>query len=123
MTQTLLCFAMSETIHHIATEADWNAALKTGLYRGPTLDSEGFIHCSTREQLSATVARHFAGMSGLVLLWISAEAVESILKWEDTSGHGVFPHLYGELPTAAVIRTSSFAVEADGAVDWTSVLS
>ena len=47
--------AVPERIFHIATAADWRRALGSGTYTtstvGRTLDEEGFIHTSRRDQL------------------------------------------------------------------------
>ncbi|MDP2976538.1 MAG: DUF952 domain-containing protein, partial [Anaerolineales bacterium] len=38
-------------ILHITSRTSWLVAQKTGVYTADTLASEGFIHCSTREQV------------------------------------------------------------------------
>ena len=49
-------------IFHIARQTDWEAAVDAGTYRestlGRTLEQEGFIHCSQRQQV-AGVANAF----------------------------------------------------------------
>jgi uncharacterized protein (DUF952 family) len=54
---------------------------------------DGFIHLSTREQLEGTLASHFAGEAGLILLEIRTDAVHAALKWEPSRGGTLFPHL------------------------------
>lgn len=95
---------MVEPIHHIAVAAEWNAAISTGVYErstiGRSLDEVGFIHCSTTEQWPATLERFYAGCDQpLVLLTIDPVRLGGALHVEDG-----FPHLYGPLPVAAVIR-------------------
>ena len=58
---------------HLAEVAHWDEALRTGEYRwstlGRTLEEEGFIHCSTPEQVPGVLARYYASYAGdLVLL-------------------------------------------------------
>ena len=52
------------TIFHIATSAEWEAAQRSGAYttstRGVTLEQEGFIHCSRREQVAAVWRNYYA---------------------------------------------------------------
>ena len=51
-------------VFHIATAADWASAQRSGSYttstRGRTLEQEGFIHCSRREQVAAVWRSFYA---------------------------------------------------------------
>src|SRR4029078_10901836 len=51
-------------IFHIATASDWTAAQRSGTYttstRGRTLEQEGFIHASRREQVAGVWEAVFA---------------------------------------------------------------
>ena len=38
-------------IYHITRRADWQAALAAHAYTADSLASEGFIHCSTAQQV------------------------------------------------------------------------
>jgi uncharacterized protein (DUF952 family) len=95
-------------LFHLALPDDWTAAFATGEYtmstRGVSLDEEGFIHCSTREQLEATANRFYGDLDQLVLLTIDAELVPSEIRWEPPApgAQELFPHIYGVLPIAAV---------------------
>lgn len=96
-------------LFHIATLADWEAAQASGAYTtstlGRTLDEEGFIHASRREQVQPTFARFYRGVrEPLVLLTIDTDRLD--VPWrEDPVGDDTFPHLYGALRPAAVVRT------------------
>ena len=68
---------------------------------------DGFIHFSTAEQAAETAAKWFAGQHDLVLVAVDADALGDRLKWEPSRGGALFPHLYGELPLAAVRRRRS----------------
>ncbi|MEL6981195.1 MAG: DUF952 domain-containing protein [Actinomycetota bacterium] len=101
-------------LHHAATRADWDARSETH-YEPAGLAAEGFVHCSTAEQLRATLGRYYVGRSDLVLLTLDAAALTADLVWEDTSGRGeLFPHVYGPIPLGAVITAEDLAVDADG---------
>ena len=41
-------------IFHITTREAWRQAVAVGRYTAPSLDKEGFIHCSTHEQVVET---------------------------------------------------------------------
>jgi 2-C-methyl-D-erythritol 4-phosphate cytidylyltransferase len=100
-------------IYHIATRAEWELSKSTGWYRGDTLDSDGFIHCSVVQQVLAVANSLFSGRSDLVLLCIDDGKLNSELRWENSEGM-VFPHLYGPLNTDAVIAALEFKEGDDG---------
>jgi uncharacterized protein (DUF952 family) len=91
------------------------AARRAGAYAGSSQDkSDGFIHFSGAAQVRESARRHRAGQTGLVLLTVDAEALGAALKWEPSRGGQLFPHLYGTLPVAAVLRVDDLPLGADG---------
>ncbi len=90
-------------IYHIATRTDWDASLATGIYITESLHLEGFIHCSTHEQVAATIERFFAGRDDLVLLQIDPTQLTVALRYEEGEPGILFPHLYGALDLVAVV--------------------
>jgi len=102
-------------IYKICTEAEWRDAERTGVYRGSTVDRrDGFIHFSTAEQAAETAQKHFAGQRDLVLVSVYAAALGDRLKREASRGGALFPHLYGGLELAAVLRVESLPLDASG---------
>ncbi|RKZ34029.1 MAG: DUF952 domain-containing protein, partial [Gammaproteobacteria bacterium] len=90
-------------IYHICRREEWEAARAVGRYHGSSQDvADGFIHFSSAAQVEESAARHRAGQSGLVLLAVDPEALGAALKWEPSRQGVAFPHLYGELPLAAL---------------------
>jgi uncharacterized protein (DUF952 family) len=85
-------------IFHITTEWAWETARRAGIYAADTLDSEGFIHCSTAEQWPRVLEERFPGRHDLTLLEIDPQRLNAEVRWE-----GGFPHLYGPLDVAAVV--------------------
>ena len=66
-------------------------------------------------QVAATGQRYYAGVSGLVLLWIDPTRLVHEVRWEDTTGAGErFPHLYGPLELEAVTAVLPFEPGPDG---------
>ncbi|WNJ18050.1 DUF952 domain-containing protein [Pontibacter sp. G13] len=104
-------------IYHLVKQADWLHALDSGTYAPPSLKEEGFIHCSTKEQLMDTIARHYADERELVVLELSEKVVKPILKWE-TNKHGEFPHLYGKLRIDWVENTRILFKDGKGEWHW-----
>lgn len=98
---------MSEPIYHLAEPGDWAAS--TDEYRPPSLDSEGFIHCATANQLADVARRHFRDDNDLVLLAVDPEPLKGAVTYEDLYELGeAFPHVYGPIPTTAVLTTSPY---------------
>jgi uncharacterized protein (DUF952 family) len=105
----------NKIIYHITKREEWKKALEAGIYQGDTLTSEGFIHCSTKEQLINTANRIFHSVNGLVLLCIERIKVKPKVIYENLEGEKiVFPHIYGPLNLNAVIRTLEFKPGLDG---------
>ena len=103
------------TIYKICTAAEWAEAERAGVYRGSAVDrQDGFIHFSTAEQAAETAAKWFAGQRDLALVAVDANALGDKLKWEPSRGGALFPHLYGKLTLAAVLRVDPLPLDASG---------
>lgn len=99
---------------HITAQAQWDRARFAGSYRGDTLDTEGFIHCSTPEQVVRVANAMFRGRDDLVLLCIESSRVHAPVQFDTIETGERFPHIYGPLNTDAVVRTLRFAPGQDG---------
>lgn len=105
----------AQSIYHMCRRAEWRAAAAEGVYHGSSQDAaDGFIHFSTGEQLRASAAKHRAGQRDLVLLTVDARVLGQALRWEPARGGDLFPHLYGPLPAAAVMRIDELPLGSDG---------
>src|SRR5579862_9227880 len=95
---------MARLILHISTASDWTAAQAAGEYRAASLDTEGFIHCSTPAQVVHVGDWFYRDVPDLVLLCIDPGALTSPVLWEASSDSfaGEFPHVYGPIAVAAV---------------------
>lgn len=106
------------TLYRILRQADWQAARARGVFSGSEHDQrDGFIHLSAVHQVRATAAKHYAGVSDLVLLSIGSEALSAtgtVLKWEVSRGGDRFPHLYGDLELSVVERVEPLPLGPDG---------
>ena len=74
--------ARVNTILHITKREQWEKAEMEGVYRGDTLDSQGFIHCSTSQQIVKVANALYRAQRGLVLLCIATNRVQSEIKYE-----------------------------------------
>ncbi|MGQ4645980.1 DUF952 domain-containing protein [Lyngbya aestuarii] len=103
-----------EIILHITQPQPWEQAKLQGTYRGDTLDSEGFIHCSTPLQINQVANTFFLGYKELILLCIDAERVQAEIRYEGLDGQNYFPHIYGPLNIDAVFQVLDFQSGEDG---------
>ncbi len=101
-------------IFHITQSTVWEEAKSTGIYCGDTLDSEGFIHCSTRSQIVEVANRLFKNQHNLKLLCIIPSKVKPEIRYEAVEGEEIFPHIYGALNIDAVSKIVDFEPGEDG---------
>ena len=91
-------------IYHVTTAGDWASAQLQGFYTHPSLEAEGFIHCSQDHQVSGVLERYFAGKTNLVKLMIDTDKLTSrfVFEWSPST-EDTFPHVYGTINVDAVV--------------------
>ena len=93
-------------IYKILLPDEWAGFEAAGRFDGSPFDHEsGFIHCSTEEQVSATMRRFFADAGKLVVVALDADALGDAVRWEAS-----FPHVYAELPASAIVEVHRLEV-------------
>jgi uncharacterized protein (DUF952 family) len=105
-------------LFHIAESTDWNAALKQGTYKPAGYDTDGFIHFSTREQVSATAERYYSGRRDLLLLEVEETDVQDYLRFEASPSGELFPHVYRTLSVTMVRAIRPLILWPDGVFSW-----
>lgn len=99
-----------QPIFHITSRTEALEAGRVGEYVPAGFDVDGFIHCSYAHQLAQVADRHFRGRSELVVFEIDRAALSCDVIDENLEGGAeLFPHIYGRLPMAAVVRTHDFS--------------
>lgn len=111
-------------IYHITSRAEWDTAQASGSYRAPSLEKEGFIHCSTAKQVVPVANAFYRGQSGLVLLCIDPDRVEPDVRFEppvhpqtgqlEPEKPDLFPHIYGALNIGAVVDVLPLTPDSGG---------
>lgn len=105
----------SATLYKIVSAAEWAGWRAAGRFQGAAVDlADGYIHLSTAAQVAATAAKHFAGRQALVLVAVSARPLAGSLRYEPARGGELFPHVYGDVPLAAVRWSAPLPLGADG---------
>jgi uncharacterized protein (DUF952 family) len=104
-------------ILHICGRAEWPPPGDED-YRGDTLESDGFIHCSDFGTAHLPAGTFFAGRTDLILLVIDPDLLQVPVRWEEPVPPGDnlpwFPHVYGPVPQRAVVAVHDFPVGPDG---------
>ena len=106
-----------ELILHITSRDVWQVAESQGEYRADSLETEGFIHCSTPAQVLfvANSGDRFRRLPAPVLLCIDPAKVTSEIRPENLEGgDSLFPHIYGPLNLDAVVTVLDFPPDANG---------
>ena len=104
-----------DLLFHITTKEDWKKFNNNRNYEPESFESEGFIHCSTGEQVQDTANRLFEGQDEILLLVIDANMLREDIKYEQVeSSDEKFPHLYCPLNTNAIIDKIGIKAEDDG---------
>ncbi|WP_313674562.1 DUF952 domain-containing protein [Mycolicibacterium sp.] len=106
---------------HLCTPAEWDAARVAGEMRPASLTEAGFVHLSAPQQVHHPANRIFSGRTDLILLHVDPTVVKAPLRWEpgvpgDPEAM-LFPHLYGALPAAAVVRVEPYRPGPSGAFE------
>lgn len=111
-------------IFHITRKSEWQSALSGGSYAASSLNIEGFMHCSTIQQVVATANRLFRGRNGLVLLCIATDRVQAEIRYENLEGgSSLFPHIYGTLDIGWITAVHDLSPRDDGCFDLPPALS
>lgn len=106
--------AQPGTAFKVLTADQMAALLAEGSFAGAPVDiADGYIHLSTAEQLAETLAKHFAGHSGLHIAAVDLAALGDAVRWERSRGGQLFPHVYGALPLSAVLNHGPFVSDGD----------
>ena len=105
------------TAYKVLTAGQMAALERDGSFAGAPVDlADGYLHMSTADQLTETVDKHFAGQSDLHVAAVDLGSFGESLRWEESRGGQLFPHLYGPLLLDTVIAYSPLERDPDGTV-------
>lgn len=117
----------SHLIYHITTQQAWDQGCAEGAYQTDSLASQGFIHCSNRDQALRVGNTFFKELPNLVLLHIDPTRLSAELRYEPpdhpsgkpppTAEEERFPHLYGPLNLEAVVTVTPMPLNDSGDYD------
>jgi len=117
-------------IYHLVVEPEWRRGQAEARYTPARFAVDGFVHCTGDAQTTLEVAAsYFAGIDGrLLAVELDPARIDVEVRWEDPvpiPGGGIehlregrtFPHVYGSIPLAAVVRVVEL-VRVDGRWAW-----
>lgn len=109
---------LPNTAYKVLTGEQMATLENEGSFAGAPVDlADGYIHLSTAEQLTETVDKHFAGQDDLHVAAVDLDSFGASLKWEESRGGQLFPHLYGgPLLLETVIAYGPLTRDDDGRV-------
>lgn len=97
-------------IYHITEESTWKEANESGVYLPSGFDKDGFIHCSTEDQVLPVAENFYRSKNGLVLLKIDPSRLTSplVLKtWKEMRSYSrICTDRYPWLPLSSRFRSS-----------------
>jgi uncharacterized protein (DUF952 family) len=104
------------TLHLVARDA-WEAARSANPdapYQHPSLEAEGFIHCTDGDEaMAATANRHYAGdPRDFVVLTVDLDMVGSPWRYDDP--WSPYPHVYGPIERTAIVAVRPMPRAPDG---------
>lgn len=104
-------------IYKLFRAAEWTDLERDGQTPGAPVDvADGYVHFSTAPQLTGTLAKHFAGETGLMLLALDGDALGPDLRWEPARDGALFPHLYRPLRRSDVTAATPLEDGPNGPV-------
>jgi uncharacterized protein (DUF952 family) len=91
--------------------------LADGVFKGAPVDvADGYIHLSTLPQLAETIDNHFAGQTGLFIATVDLDVLGDAVRWEESRGGALFPHIYADLPFSAVVAHGALQRDIAGGI-------
>ena len=105
---------MRSTFHLVPRDV-WLAADPAAPYAAPSLQVEGFIHCTDgADELLRTANRHYRDdPRDFLVLTVDLDAAGS--SWRIDDRGQVYPHVFGPIDRAAILDVAPLDRDRDGA--------
>ena len=100
--------------YHLTPAARWATEPLDQPYTSPSLADEGFIHCTDGvEAMIETANRHYGGdPAPFAVLTVDLDALDVPWRFDDPGSP--YPHIYGPITRAAILRSTPIERDADG---------
>ena len=99
---------------HLTPRAWWEAADPEAAFGAPSLETEGFIHCTDGAAgMVASANRHYAANPAeFVILTVELDRISSPWSVEDPAR--IYPHIFGPIDRAAIVAVVPAPRDAAG---------
>ncbi len=98
---------------HLITESEWAAVQVSGWIAPPSLETEGFVHCTDGDEMMLGVANRFytSFTEAVLALTLDESRLSAVIVRESPAhpdgrpaqpGEPLFPHVYGPVEVSAV---------------------
>jgi uncharacterized protein (DUF952 family) len=90
-------------IYHITTKSTFEEQINSEEISHPSLQLEGFIHCSFDHQIEPVLERYFQGVIDILILKIDSTKLKNELIIEASTNDELYPHVYGTINRDAIV--------------------
>ena len=102
-------------LYHITERSQWIKYDPETFYIPANYLADGFIHCSTIDQVLTVAEKYYADVPNLLLLKIDEKMVSAAIVFENLEGgEEKFPHIYGHLEKKAIVGIVAFEKDSLG---------
>jgi uncharacterized protein (DUF952 family) len=91
-------------IYHIVLPEVWEKFKDEYEYEAESLQTEGFIHCSYRNQLDEVLERYYKNAGKVLILHINPHHLKSKMVAEPSTNREIYPHIYGKINKSAIVN-------------------
>lgn len=100
--------------YHLVPAETWSSRDRATPYTAPSLDVEGFIHCTDgADAMVVTANRHYRDdPRDFLVLTVDLDATGSAWRFDDPER--IYPHIYGPIASPSVVRAVPIPRAADG---------
>jgi uncharacterized protein (DUF952 family) len=102
------------TTYHLVPAPRWGGTDPTEPYAPPSLEVEGFIHCTDGDEAIVATANRFYAADPRPFLVLTVELDRLDAPWRYDDPARVFPHVYGPIARDAIVDVRPIRRATDG---------
>ena len=101
----------------IMSQEEWDTSLAVGKTYVAVSEADlrdGYIHCSSSDQVGGTLDKWYQDYERVIVVTIDPARLTSEVKWEPNAVGVPFPHIYGPIVPEAVAEAVAFERNSSG---------